>query len=448
MKKTVLIITALLVLAVISFLIIQYTDVLGIKCGNSNTKPYIAQEKFAELNDIIDKCFEMYSKDNKQEINVQNLLRSFGMYGPNFEEKYSKWVSLYPNSYQPYLARGVYFYSLGVKSRGAELISETSKTQLENMRSFLKKSRKNLYKSISLKKGLLHAYTYLVYMAKVDGIGDKHALLKVALSLDPSSFMIRSAFMESLLPRWGGSAKEMALFVEETQPYFKTNPKLEILKGRLAADVGDRSFRSYRYEDALRSYNSSLQWGDFWLYNTERGALYSRLKQYGKSLDDLNKAIEEYPYHARAYYERCFTYSKLEKYEEAVKDCTRSIEVSNGSARSFMFRGILYARMKDFHKALLDYDKAIKINPKENETYKWRGRASMTIGDFYSAIDDFDKVLLRNTNDNFTFNSRGYSYYKLGEYEKALADYKRAAEIDPNNNQYKKNIRYAEDRLR
>ena len=47
---------------------------------------------------------------------------------------------------------------------------------------------------------------------------------------------------------------------------------------------------------------------------------YLKLKEYAKTIEDANKALELKPGYLKAYHRRGKAYQALERYEEAIKD--------------------------------------------------------------------------------------------------------------------------------
>lgn len=142
-----------------------------------------------------DAIFSSYQKDyeagEKEDI-ISFVFATFANSSPDLEKRLNSWVDKVPKSYAAKLARGIYYWNLANLSRGERYIQDTRKEQIQGMRSYFHKSRKDLLAALKINPKLTAAYSYLMSIEMRQG--DRRsidALLERALKVDPASFVIR-----------------------------------------------------------------------------------------------------------------------------------------------------------------------------------------------------------------------------------------------------------------
>jgi len=167
-----------------------------------------------------------------------------------------------------------------------------------------------------------------------------------------------------------------------------------------------------------------------WIYNS-RGVVYSSKGEYDRAILVYNKAIENDPGKAAAYFNRGVTYYDNGEYERAILDYTKAIEIDLRFPEAYYNRGMIYANKGEYDRAILDYSKAIEVNPKYTDAYINRGSVYEDKGEYDRAIQDYIKVIETDPEDPDAYNNRGIIYANKGEYDRAILDYDKAIEIDP-----------------
>ena len=214
----------------------------------------------------------------------------------------------------------------------------------------------------------------------------------------------------------------------------------------------------------------------------KRGAIYEKLKNYNKAIEDYTNVIELVPECILAYKKRGECNINLKKYKEAIEDYDKAIELNSDKAVFYANRGSAKYSLGNYKEAIEDYDKAIKLNPGKGRYYNERGNTKYSLGNYKEAIEDYNKAIELSSN-NATFygnrgsakyslkiykeagedynkaielspnnahyyNERGNTKYRLGEYKESIEDYNKAIELNPNNKLYKNNKEKAEEALK
>lgn len=167
------------------------------------------------------------------------------------------------------------------------------------------------------------------------------------------------------------------------------------------------------------------------IYNS-RGVVYSSKGEYDRSILEYNKAIENDPGNALAYFNRGVIYYDKGENDRAILDYTKAIEINLKFHEAYYNRGIIYANKGEYDRAILDYTKAIEINPKYTDAYINRGGVYEDKGEYDQAIQDYTKIIEINPEYAGAYYNRGRAYYERDEYVRAIFDFKKAIEIDPN----------------
>jgi tetratricopeptide (TPR) repeat protein len=118
--------------------------------------------------------------------------------------------------------------------------------------------------------------------------------------------------------------------------------------------------------------------------------------RFRRALAFFNRAIEDEPDSADAYFGRGLVYHQLEQVQQAIADLDTAIELDPGHPYAHFQRGFVYHQLEEYEQAVADFTRAIEIRP-----------------------DEWAAML------------RASAYNCLGQEELAQADYERAAELAP-----------------
>ncbi|MFC1634369.1 tetratricopeptide repeat protein [Planctomycetota bacterium] len=162
-----------------------------------------------------------------------------------------------------------------------------------------------------------------------------------------------------------------------------------------------------------------------------RGNVYASEGEYDRAILEHNKAIENDPGEATAYFNRGNSYVNKGEYDRAILDYTKAIEIDPRFAEPYYNRGKTYENKGEYDRAILDYTKAIEINPKYTDAYNNRGSFYADRGEYDRAILDFTIAIGIDPKDFYAYNNRGITYADEGKFDRAILDYTKAIEIDP-----------------
>lgn len=127
-------------------------------------------------------------------------------------------------------------------------------------------------------------------------------------------------------------------------------------------------------------------------------------KYYEEAIQDYNKAIDNSPVCALAFYNRGYASIKKEKFSDAIQDFEKVIEIDSNYVDAYVAKGSVLRYEKEYGKAISDYDKAIEINPKFASAYYNRGLTKLEGNlELDCARKDFEKYreLIDDVNDGW-----------------------------------------------
>ncbi len=434
----------------------------------------LGDRNFEKLNMTLEDYYKEYTRDARNEEALYNAFGSFSVNDESYEPLLDEWVKSYPGSYQPYLARAFYFYNSGWKSRGGKWASETTNVQSEAMRHYFSQAKKDLEQVLQIKPNHVVSYYLLINMYKATGGKyEIREIAKKALKENSGSFSIRSSYLLSLTPRWGGTYTEMDQFATEAQKYVLKNPKLKALQGYVFYDAGSMHLNAKNYGVALQYLDKALSFGDLAMFYEERADIYYRMDKDDEALKDIGRAIEMAPQNADFYLLRSKILGSKKMMHVALKDIEIADQLNPNDeyiakqkkwlADSFIYSGYAQQKSKNLSGALMDFNAAIQINPGNADAYYRRARVFIDQKDLASAINDLNKAIELGPN-NFDFYllmdwlltqksdwsgiishwnrfialnpgsdraylERGGAFFRKGDLSSAVADAKKAADL-------------------
>ncbi len=431
----------------------------------------LKNKKFHELNSYL---ADLHKKIGENIVNEHDLYTAFHVFridDKSYEPLFNKWVEATSDNYLAYLARARYYYGLGWMVRGGAWASETKKEKMKEMADYFNKAMVDIAVVFKKNDQSLVAYTTVINIANIFGKdAEAAAATKKALEIQLTSFVVRNTYLNSIRPRWGGSYKQMAMFIEHSLRYVDDNPELQCLVGKIYADQASMSSLQGAPNAAEKGYTKALSFGecDSALYG--RGKVRYKLEKYKEALEDLDKAIEISPEVAGFYRLRAQTYMKLKDSRKAMQDMeyaskldpydkeirkthewllvnegyslrhtknksyeidkyNAALRINPNNADTYARRARAYLAQGKNELAVKDLDKAIKLEPNEIEHYVLIDFALAKSRSWKRIIPYWDKFITLNPNSGRAYRDRGGTYYRMGDMKSAKRDAKRSAEL-------------------
>ena len=106
-----------------------------------------------------------------------------------------------------------------------------------------------------------------------------------------------------------------------------------------------------------------------------------------KVVEDCTQAILQEPDYMEALLMRATAYSNLKQYERSIADLDAVLKM-HPRATTFNFRGNQYMMMKQYDRAAADFGEAIRRLPNGPAAYELRANARLKLGDSIGAAED------------------------------------------------------------
>jgi len=431
----------------------------------------LEEKKFKELNTYLAKLQANVDSNIAAEDDLYTAYYTFRIEDKSYESLFNAWIDSTPNNYSAYLARARYYYGLGWMVRGTSWASETKKEKMKEMSDYLNKAMVDITAVFRITDRSLVSYTTLINIANTFGKDkEAEAAVRKALEIQPASYVVRTSYLNTLTPRWGGSYQKMAAFIKESLRFIKENPKIKWLGGEIYADTASMSSIRNAPNAAEEQYTKALSFGENHIILQKRAKVKFRLKKYKSALEDFNRAIAVYPEDADYYYWRGKTHVQGKNNSKAMADIQYAAKLKpNDEKINKLYEWLLltegYSLRNSVNKSseIDKYNTALRLNPNNADTYYRRARAYIAQNKNDLAIKDLDKAIELDSNniehyvlidfvlaksrewkriisywDKFialtpssgrAYRERGGAYYRMGDMKSAVENAKRSADL-------------------
>lgn len=165
------------------------------------------------------------------------------------------------------------------------------------------------------------------------------------------------------------------------------------------------------------------------LSERNQSSLDSDVEGYRRTVETLNKIIEEDPRNSRAYYERGWVYYRLGNCEKAIGDFSKAIELDPKFVDAYNCRGLAYYKIGKYLPAVSDFTKTLELNPPSADAVNNRGLAYFRLNQYDQALRDYGTAIGLAPKKADAYVNRGFAYYRMGSLDKAYQDWKISARL-------------------
>lgn len=331
-------------------------------------------EKYDVLEKELSSLQSTYEKNPSTERNLLLALSAFKNSDPALKNKLEVWVREKKNSIFSHLALAMYHEHLGWLSRGSRWGKDTTSQQFSKMKAHFRKANDELQLVIAKNPKISIAYAVLISVNTLRK--QKLKYYNEGIKNNPLSSVIRTTYLNYLLPKWGGSFEEIEAFLAETKPLYKKNPNLAIEEGFLEYAKGDKIFTSgskTAYEDALKYLNKAIEKSIYGRYLNRRAQVYKYMKNYQKSIDDYTKALELTPHDSNLLAGRGSIYYRLKQYDLALNDTNEALQYDKYNPEALQMRGFIYYVTDEIDKAFIDLTDSLIYGFEKKSTHEYIG---------------------------------------------------------------------------
>ena len=287
--------------------------------------------RFGELNRAIEEALAAAERDYHREYWPADAFDAFDSADPRLDPLLDDWVRAFPASALPLVARGTHRAADAWYYRGDRSAEETPLERSDSFERRLGPAVEDLHEALRLRPGLLPALRTLLQASRT-GLLEPEPLLEESLRICPDCFLPRAAFLETLLPRWGGSIEKMEAFAKSSASA-SPNPRLALLSGFVPWYQSLVAPRSGDHASALALADRALSHGDYWEFHFQRACVWSAMPNYEEALRSLDRAIELRPGIARLLEDRAALAASFGRYEPAAHDLILALRLAPAAVR-------------------------------------------------------------------------------------------------------------------
>ncbi|MFC1495808.1 DUF4034 domain-containing protein [Candidatus Margulisiibacteriota bacterium] len=446
-----------------------------IESDSVKIRKLLENEEYDKLTEFYKSKLEDFRKDYAKENDFFVAAEHFNVTSKSYEKLLSNWIGNSLDSFAPFLARGIYYTAQGWIARGTAWSKDTSKEQFINMRKYFQLAKQDLKDAIELEPTALPAYKTLISIAMAEGNTKvKKEVTQAALEYFPASYEIRSNYMYSLKPRWGGSYEEMNAYATECEKLIDKNPRLKSIRCYIYLDKADYYTRKGQFKEAIAELDKAVEISPKGIAQLlERGNIYLDIGKVKLAYDDFNRAILLKPTTSSPFLSRHQVYFTNENYELSMKDIEYAeklepnnpktarvrrrasqklvvkaynifkkskspdaliffdlaIKYDNTNYEAHYWRGLTNLDLKKNKTALADFKNAIKYNPKHFESYKNIDWILFQQRKFDEIVKYWDIFIEHDPGHPEAYHERAGAYYHLGNHEAALRDAKKSTDL-------------------
>jgi len=162
---------------------------------------------------------------------------------------------------------------------------------------------------------------------------------------------------------------------------------------------------------------------------TQKGKELYEKREFMEALLNLNKALEQDPNYAAAYFIRGNIKDNFDDRHGAMKDYNTAIEKNAKFPDAYFARGNVKMKLQDYYGAIADFTSCITFNENNIEAYFNRGKAKQFLLAYEDAINDCTKIIQINPKSHDAYYLRGILRLEFGDMKNGCLDLSKAGEL-------------------
>jgi len=180
----------------------------------------------------------------------------------------------------------------------------------------------------------------------------------------------------------------------------------------------------------------SLDPGNLNAYMT-LGNIYRHNKEHEKSLVEYKKVLglvkDDKKVESEICREIAQVYVEQGEYGKALEEADKAVSLDPGNLNAYMTLGNIYRHNKEHEKSLVKYKKVLELakgdKKVESEIYGEIAQVYVEQGEYDKALEEADKAARLDSGNLKAYMTLGSIYRHNKEYEKALVEYKKILEL-------------------
>lgn len=220
----------------------------------------LAEGQIAAVETTYSDLQRRFEAGKASELELLDAYTAFYQREDRYTPQLNAWIAAYPKSAAAYTARGVYYRRLGDARRGGDYIDKVPPENLKYMEQMHALAIKDLTAALAANPKSYIAALHLLNIAVFAGDDLKaFRYLNVGNEILPSNILIRARYLISLTPKWGGSWKEMEVFIRQQEANGASADRIEQLRSIMANEMGRVAKEAGEEEAARQAYIRALE---------------------------------------------------------------------------------------------------------------------------------------------------------------------------------------------
>lgn len=202
-----------------------------------------------------------------------------------------------------------------------------------------------------------------------------------------------------------------------------------------------------RYDQALRVSDTALIIKDLAMDYYWRGKIYIKLNNDVYARKELEKAIAKNKFLVEPRLLLAELLLRNNDSQGALEQCNEILKNDDRNTDAYLMRSKVYKKNFDYPNAINDISKNIMIAPANPDFYYDRGQYYQEFNQHTNAIGDFSKYISLKPDVPEAYFARARSYEEIMNYDKAIEDYDKITVLSEFNQEARKLLKGAQDRL-
>lgn len=349
--------------------------ILDARLSFADVKEMMRQEKFAELERHFNDMQLRYENREINEYTYNKVMNSLRFKVEEALPLYNNWLEIFPDSYIARYGKGATYYSIGWEKRGERSARNTPRESMDAYHKYHLKAASDLRAAVALYPKLTIAYRELVSISPFSlGVFGRDHWLAESIKHDPYNYLVRRAYIWKLMPRWGGSHKQMHEFAASALQHVDKNP---LLRGLAAVEFADKAFiqrRKKRYAEAIRLSSLAIYHHPSIKNFHERAYIYQAAKKYKESVEDAEQGLKQDPNNIRLLATYAWSATEGHQFSKAASAYERLTKMEPNNAGYWYGRGRVQNFLKNRVAAMECWQKSHELEPSNIKYHYWFAR--------------------------------------------------------------------------
>lgn len=361
-------------------------------------------KRFDELNAELAEYQRGFERGERADHDINGALFAFATTRQGVIEQLDLWAQAYPDSEFPLLARSKYHRHNGLIARGESFGAETAREQFDAMNRHFDRAAADATRAIAINPMATAGYADLISMATYGGKKPaRDRLVEVALDAAPTSELVRSEYLGTLVPWWGGSLEQIRAFIEKSKQSLSSPEQGHPLDGYEHYVKGLMAARNGKRKEAAAHFDKALGFGEILNYRLARARNTLAMRQ-----GDWGRA-----------------------------DFERSLQLAPQDPRLLDSAATHFAIRRDFKRAEQLWRLALELDPRNPTILMTRAFHRSNVAKFQEAREDLDRSMVLGSLYHYNRFLRGQlNLVRLDNRSEARIDFEIATRVAPNHAEY------------